>query len=219
MIGLISRWTLMVMAAASMTAGAAARLPDVAPPDDESLIQTLPDGYRLEVRADGDLNGDGQSDVAYIGQGEDTRMLHVRMAYRSDVDFGHEPFSQGPLNPYPLGAATMKIARGVLVVEEMSGGTTATLATYRLRLDPKAKRMRLIGLDLKTYSRTYAHDGVEWSWNLLTGVTTRRDLTVTTPMGGAYTVGPIQRGKRTAKPLYLEKLPDSSDAQQMLSGG
>ena len=40
--------------------------------------------------------------------------------------------------------------------------------------------MRLIGMDATVYSRTFAHDGFEASWNLLNGDATTRELKLNT---------------------------------------
>ena len=139
------------------------------PPGDAQIKADLSRGEELETRIAGDLNSDGVDDIAYIVRGDDKRTLRVRLADKGKIDFGHAPLGMLDLDAYPLGAAEMLVAKGVLVVKDLTGGTTATMATYRFRLDPEAGRMKLIGLDATMYSRTFAHDGSELSWNLLTG--------------------------------------------------
>ncbi len=195
-----------------------AQQPQVPRLEDSALENMLPPGHSFEARADGDLNGDGQIDVAFVGRGGEERTLYVAFAYVDLFDLGHEIRAKGPLDSYPLGAAELSIARGVLTVEDITGGTTATSATYRLRYDAKRKRMRLIGLDLKVYSRTYAHDGTELSWNLLTGDTIRSELKVIAG-GGGYDKSPERRAKRPTKPIYLENLPDAEAATGLTPGG
>lgn len=193
-----------------------AQRPVVPTPNDAELASKLPPGQTLEVRADGDLNSDGQTDVAFVGRSDDARMLHVAFAYVGEVHMDHEIRASGSLDSAPLGAAELSIGRGALTVRDLTGGTTATSVTYRLRYDVKRKRMRLIGLDMTTYSRTYAHDGIEWSLNLLTGDTIRRDLAIVAG-GGGYDKGPERRTKRVVKAIYLENLPDSETAAELLA--
>ena len=68
---------------------------------------------------------------------------------------------------------------------------------------------RLIGLDATHYSRTFAHDGFEFSWNLLTGALITRELHLN-KKGGDAAFDPIveRRRKRTSKPLMMEDAPD-----------
>lgn len=68
------------------------------------------------------------------------------------------------------------VKNSVLLLRDMTGGTTAVASTHRFRWDAKLGAMRLIGLDATLYSRTYAHDGQEPSWNLLTGSLVNRTL-------------------------------------------
>ncbi len=199
--------TLVAAIALVLATPAQAQQPIVPRPDDSMLENMLPPGHTFETRADGDLNGDGQIDVAFVGRGDDVRALYVALAYTDEFDLGHEIRAKGPLNAYPLGSAELSIARGVLVVEDLTGGTTATSATYRLRYEPKSKRIRLIGLDKTFYSRAYAHDGSESSWNLLTGAYIEHDLILTAD-GDQYEDGPERRKKWPSKPVYLENLPD-----------
>ena len=205
---------LLGLALVPLTAGWAQQA-QVPRPDDAALENMLPPGHTLETRADGDLNGDGRIDVAFVGRREDERALYVAFAYVDEFDLGHEIRAKGPLDSWPLGPAELSVARGVLTVEDLTGGTTAASSTYRLRYDARRKRMRLIGLDMTSYSRTYAHDGTEYSGNLLTGDTIRRDLKVVAG-GGGYDKGPERRAKRVVKPIYLENLPDSETAAEML---
>lgn len=199
--------TMLALGVALTTASSlAAQTPDVPVADDAQLSAQLNRGESLETRVDGDLNGDGQIDIAFVGRSDESRTLYVLLAYRSEFDLGHEPLPSGALDPFPLGAAELAISRGVLVVKDLTGGTTAEQATYRLRFDRAKKSMRLIGLDRTLYSRTYAHDGVETSWNLLTGAHTRRALMLL-PSGGGYSKGPVVTSRKPSPPLFLDRLP------------
>lgn len=180
---------------------------------EDEVAGMLGKGAELEVRLDGDLNGDGETDTVFIGRSEEKRELTAMLAYRSEVDLGHEPVGLLELDAYPLGPAEISIRKGVLTIEDLTGGTTALAATYRYRYDPKAGRMRLIGLDAKYYSRTNSHGWRELSWNLLTGDQTISEADLATG-GGDEAYGParIHKLKRSSKPLYMEDTPDPEEA-------
>jgi hypothetical protein len=186
---------------------ASAQRPNVPRASNDELTAKLAKGETLEGRVDGDLNGDGQIDTAFVGRGDDTRNLYVVLAVREETFVDHDLIGKGPLDAYPLGAAELKIAKGVLTVTDLVGGTSATQGVYRLRYDPAARKMRLIGLDAEFYSRTWQHDGRETSWNLLTGDFTSRRLKLRAP-GGPYDPGPVVKTKKPTRPVYLDKLPD-----------
>jgi hypothetical protein len=93
----------------------------------------------------------------------------------------------------------------VLVVEDLTGGTTAISSTYRYRYEAKSKRMRLIGDDVKMYSRTNAHGWQEISTNRLTGLQIRRSADLDD--AGEYVEKPETRGKVATTPLYMEDAP------------
>jgi hypothetical protein len=166
----------------------------------------------VEVETRADLNGDGIVDVAYIVRRGDTRALEVLTSYRSEVEIGVNQPQTLALDPYPLGEATLSVANKVLVVKDLTGGTTAVASTHRFRWDPKLAAMRLIGLDATLYSRTFAHDGSEASWNLLTGTLVTRNLNLTTGTDdrGYRKVGE-KRGRKPSRPLRLEDSPSGDD--------
>lgn len=170
-------------------------------------------GEELEVELHADFNGDGHADVAYIVRGDDKRELRVATTFISEVEIGDNPAQVLALDPYPLGDATLTVkdsARGkVLVFEDLTGGTTAVASTHRFRWDGKIGAMRLIGLDATLYSRTYAHDGEEASWNLLTGDLVTRTLRLDKERGYDK-VGETKR-KKPSPPLKLEDSPSGGD--------
>lgn len=184
----------------------------------EQVASMLDGGNRLEKRVDGDLNGDGDIDTVFVGRGEDQRSLMVWLAYRSEVDFGHQPVGTLQLDPHPLGDAGLSIRKGVLLIEDLTGGTTASQSTYRYRYDPKAERMRLIGLDAERYSRTNSHGTVKLSWNLLTGdrIVERGEVNDSGQGDQAIDYAPAKRDKRPSKPLYMETTPNPDSLLESL---
>jgi len=170
-------------------------------------------GEELEVELHADFNGDGHSDVAYIVRGDDKRELRVATTFVTEVEIGENPPQVLALDPYPLGTAQLSekdSARGkVLVFEDLTGGTTALASTHRFRWDAKLEAMRLIGLDATLYSRTYAHDGEEASWNLLTGDLVTRKLKLNRERG--YDKVGETKAKKPSPPLKLEDSPSGDD--------
>lgn len=177
-----------------------------APPE---IRAQLAKGEEVESVTNGDLNGDGKPDVVLIGRGEETRTAKAMLR------LGGKLVTVGrlKLDSYPLGAADVSIAKGVLKITDLVGGTTAVNTIYRYRLAPGPKpRMRLIGIDATLYSRTYAHDGSEISWNLLTGDYITRDMKLN-KKGGNAAYDPIieKKSKKPSKVVWMEDTPDPND--------
>lgn len=173
-------------------------------------------GEELEVELHADFNGDGHADVAYIVRGDEKRELRVATTFVNEVEIGENPPQVLALDPYPLGTAQLSekdSAKGkVLVFEDLTGGTTAVASTHRFRWDAKLEAMRLIGLDATLYSRTYAHDGREASWNLLTGDLVTRTLRLNKgPGDAAYDKVGETRRKKPIPPLRLGDSPSGDD--------
>ncbi|MBJ7441198.1 MAG: hypothetical protein JHD35_19540 [Sphingopyxis sp.] len=191
----------------------AADRPAMPPITDEMLNGWLELGEEIETRADGDLNGDGDTDTVYIVASPDARTLRVMLSYRSEVDIGHEPGGELKLEPLPIGPAELKIARGVLTIRDLNGGTTALSATYRYRAVRTAERprMRLIGLDATVYSRTYAHDGNEMSWNVATGDTITTQLKVATTGDRGYDKLHARKFRQPVSTIYMEDTPGAEE--------
>lgn len=174
------------------------------------------EGESIETELRADFNGDGNPDLAYVVAGEEHRELRLVLSYVTETDFGELAPQVLALDSYPLADAALSVAgnaRGrVLVMEELTGGTTAVASTHRFRWDDKLGGMRLIGLDATLYSRTFAHDGREASWNLLTGDLVTRSLKLNTGSGDqAYNpVGETKR-KKPSPPLRLEDSPSGDD--------
>lgn len=192
--------TLTLFAAAIPAAGN-----EVVPPFGHPVTSA---GQIVETQIMGDFNGDGYGDLAYILRGEDQRFLKVVTSRAGEFDLDAYPPQELTLDPYPLVDADLKLKGNVLLLEDLNGGTTAVFSTHRFRWDGKLQAMRLIGLDAMLYSRTFAHDGLKASWNLLTGdlvTSTMRLVKDPGPAGKAYDTVGKKRRKRPSPPTRLEE--------------
>lgn len=199
--------------ALAVAGAAAAQEPKLEPMTDSMLRDYLPDDSTVEVRLDGDFNGDGIGDTAYVGGTDDKRLLKLMLGYKDELDWGYSPAGEAALEVAPLGSASLSFKKGVLIVEDLTGGTTATASTYRYRYDAAAKRFRLIGLDAERYSRTNSHDSLKFSWNLLTGARiVQRGYVNDSGQGEeAYRYGPERKLSSKAAPVWIDDTP-SPDA-------
>jgi hypothetical protein len=201
----------LAIAAVLLLSGTAHAAPQP-PISDDVILQGVQLGEEVEGRVDGDLNGDGDPDTAFVIASPDSRDLYVVLSYRTEVDMGHQPGGQLKLPADGLGPAELTIKKGVLVIEDLSGGTTALSATYRYRADKAEPRMRLIGLDATVYSRSYAHEGNAMSWNLVTGDVETKVLKLTGEGENAgYEDAFVRRFKRPNKPIYMNDTPDAEE--------
>ncbi len=205
-LGLIAAFSLCGMAQASDRV-------EMPPISDQALNDWLELGQEIETRVDGDLNGDGDTDTVYVVASPDARTLRVMLSYRSEVDIGHEPAGELKLEPYPLGAAELAIANGVLTIRDLTGGTTALSVTYRYRplRTKEGPKMRLIGLDATVYSRTYAHDGDEMSWNVATGDTITSLLKVAATGDRGYDKLYTRKFRQPVRTIYMEDTPGAEE--------
>ncbi len=182
--------TLAALAIGGFIAPAAALEPEIAA------------GETVETRLDADLDGNGSADLAYVVTGAAWRELRVALAGRGAVE-------ALDLSPDVLGTGTLSLAGDVLSFDDLTGGTTAYASTRRFRFDGLRNRMRVIGIDVKLYSRTFAHDGFALSWNLLNGDTTAHELTLNRSRGEtAYDDSHERHFKRRTRPMWLEQTPD-----------
>ncbi len=177
-----------------------------------ATLPALAEGERVEAEVRADLDGDALPDLAYIARSEEQRELRVVTTHGSASAVGETMPQVLALDPYPLGDGSLMVRNRVLLLEDLTGGTTAVASTHRFRWDAKLGAMRLIGLDATLYSRTFAHDGSEASWNLLTGdlVTQRMRLR----RGGgdqAYDIVGRTRRKKPSPPIRLEDAPAGDD--------
>ncbi|SKB26424.1 hypothetical protein [Sphingopyxis flava] len=192
------------MLVCSAAAGSASRSVDA------EIAAKLKPGEQVEARIDADFNGDGESDAAWIAAGPDRRTVHVHFVLRKGADLRHVPAGSFALPSDRLGPADLSVNKDVLVIKDLTGGTTALAATYRFRGEAAAARMRLIGLDARLYSRTFAHEGARMSWNLLTGdlITARLELTGSGD-DAAYREAGTKRVRRPIAVIDMESTPDA----------
>jgi len=118
----------LILAAATALPASAQRAHVPAMPDDV-LKDQLGKGEELETRLDGDLNGDGEIDTVAVGRNgeDDTRKLRVFLGYVGETDMGHDPGGVLVLDPYPVGGpAELSLNKGVLLIKDLTGGTSAT---------------------------------------------------------------------------------------------
>jgi len=174
-------------------------------PDTAILKNNSPDNTEIEVRLDGDFTGDGLNDVAFLAGSEEKRGLIVMAGDVDEFDLGHELIGQAELETYPLGPASLSFKKGVLIVEDLTGGTTAINALYRYRFDKTKKRMQLIGDDVTQYSRTNQHDSFKVSTNRLTGTSISQ---VSKLKGDGYEDQPQVTKKVSTKAIYMEDTPN-----------
>lgn len=189
----------------SVSGAARVPLPRMGP---DELATYLPEGAQVETRLDADINGDGLIDVAAVGVADDRRVIRVMLGYTTQTDLGYRPVGEGSLDLSPLAKASLVVRKNVLIVEDLTGGTTAIQSRYRYRFDSKADRMQLIGDDVTLYSRTNQHGSVEVSTNRLTGqqLITKSSLA---PKASAAALIPGKPLARTVsrKPIYMEEAP------------
>ena len=170
-------------------------------------------GETLEARVDGDLDGDGMADTAWLIGREDKRRLNVYL-----TDGGAEALD---LETTPLGPGELSIKNGALLFHDLTGGTTAIDSTRRYRYDKANIRMRLIGYEASLYSRTEQHDGFEVSWNLLTGAAIVRKLHLNTSGKGDALYDHVYEHKVTKRSptVWLWKTPTPEDVIARFQGG
>ncbi|MFD0726434.1 hypothetical protein [Lysobacter brunescens] len=170
----------------------------------EDLVSYMPDGGVIEIRLDQDVTGDGLRDLVFVARNDETRVLKVMVAYADEFDMGYAPVGEMRMGDSPLGDASLSVKKGVLIVEDLDGGTTAIQSLYRFRFDPKENRMRLIGDDVSLYSRTNAHDSTSISTNRLAGVQIVKRSVVGKD---GYTDQPEQKKQVSKAPVWMEDAP------------
>lgn len=202
----------LVLLAAALAAPALAKPMIPRLPSNSDLVANLPNGTALETRLDADLNGDGIRDTAAVVRSDDERKLFVMLGYSSETDLGYRTVGSLTMDISPLGDAQLSVRNGVLIVEDLSGGTTAVASLYRFRYEAPVDRMQLIGDDVTLYSRTNMHGSVNISTNRLTGVriTKRSELRGKGENASLVPSKPVMT-KISRKPVYMEEAPDPTE--------
>lgn len=195
-------------AAALLFAVAATSLAAGEPGDPSSIPGAV---IEADVRAD--FDGDWTPDRALIVRsGAGARELWVVTSQRMENQPADRAVEVLKLDPSPLIPGSLAVTENVLILDELTGGTTAVASTHRFRFDGFLEGMRLIGLDATLYSRTFAHDGVKVSWNLLTKDLITDDLKLDASTGQpAYAEVNEKRTKKRTRRLRLERSPSGQD--------
>lgn len=200
----LAHLALVACCVAATSPGIAAERVQPARMEAADLVSYMPDGADIETRLDGDITGDGLRDLVFVARNDEARVLKVMVAYADEFDMGYAPVGEMRMGESPLGAASLSVKKGVLIVEDLDGGTTAIQSLYRFRFDPTENRMRLIGDDVSLYSRTNAHDATSISTNRLTG----EQRVVRRVVGeDGYTDQPEQRKQVSKAPVWMEDAP------------
>jgi len=192
-------------AAACATSLASAATPAM-PERADAPPRFVPAGWRLETQLEADFNADGKQDIAMVVRNDDERWLLVAVGEGK----GLHRIGLGALDPYPLGDASLEAKKGVLVITDLTGGTTAIQSTYRYRFERASGRMQLIGDDVELYSRTNAHGGISVSTNRLTGKRITQTSTIDEP-DGERRFSKEAVSKVPLAPIYLEDAPAPED--------
>ena len=140
----------------------------------KSLSDFVPKGWTVEYKAEGDLNGDGVSDIAAIlvqNDPEDMGDRALIVLVRSDGG----KFTPAGINDKMLeckgclgegGSVNISIKKGVLIVFEWIGSQLYSKTTWRFRYESPRQRFILIGKDVES---GYGEKGKVESFNYLTG--------------------------------------------------
>jgi hypothetical protein len=166
----------------------------------------VPEGWRMETQLEADFDGDGGADIAMVVRNDDERWLLVAVGEGK----GLRRIGLGALDPHPLGDAALEAKKSVLLITDLTGGTTAIQSTYRYRYEQATGRMQLIGDDVELYSRTNAHGGIKVSTNRLNGVRLTQTSTIDEP-DGERRFAKEQRSTVPRDKLYLETAPKPED--------
>ena len=199
------------------TVAALACQPDPArrqlPPLGRDARAFIPKGWTQESLHQADLNGDGTPDRVLVIRDADVE--NRRLLAAVSTPRGYRNVGEAGLPGYPLGEAEVTFSdKGVLVVKDLTGGTTATAATMRYRFDAASGGMRYIGLDLTNYSRTNQHDAIHYSYNWLSGERVKQVDRLT--KRGDYAPQKAQRHKGGPQCWFME---DTLDPEDLLSVG
>lgn len=161
-----------------------------------------------------DWNRDGRADRAAIITGEDGLTLEVGV---SGAKASTQRLALG--DDGSLMMPSVEIGGEALILRQLTGGTTAVSSTHRFVWDTALGAMRLTRLDATFYSRTYAHDGREATWDLSKGTLATQSLTLRNDGGDrAYDITDQQVAAKPSPPVRLQDAP-AADSILPFSGG
>jgi hypothetical protein len=200
----MTRTAIALLFAAAIAPALAA--PDGIPAHADAPPRFVPEGWRLETQLEADFDADGKQDIAMVVRNDDERWLLVAVGEGK----GLRRIGLGELDPFPLGDASLEAKKGVLLITDLTGGTTAIQSTYRYRYEKATGRMQLIGDDVELYSRTNSHGGISVSTNRLTGDRVSQKNSVDEP-DGERRFSKEEKSKLPLAKLYLEDAPQPED--------
>ena len=135
--------------------------------DDSKLPKTasstskfVPAGWTLESTVTGDLNADGNADAVWVfvekgeGEGEGQRALMIAFK-KASGEYERVVTAQEVLQCTTCGGMLggekntpdIKIVKGVLIINSLTGSRESSDTTMRFRYDPKVSKFALIGYD------------------------------------------------------------------------
>ncbi len=200
------RTAIALLLAAGIAPAVAAPAPAGIPARADAPPRFVPEGWRLETQLEADFDADGKQDIAMVVRNDDERWLLVAVGEGK----GLRRIGLGELDPYPLGDASLEAKKGVLLITDLTGGTTAIQSTYRYRYEKASGRMQLIGDDVELYSRTNSHGGISVSTNRLTGDRVSQKNSIDEPDGERRFLKE-EKSKVPMAKLYLETAPQPED--------
>ena len=195
--------------------------PEQVPSEGRKPQDFLPRGWKIDARAEGDLNGDRLLDHALqlvpedydssgISAAPEAQALLILLSADGDRLrlAGLATKLLVPIVPQYILAVSIK--NGVLVINQNFGMTDVADLTHRLRYEPTWGRFLLIGKDTFNYHRP---QGPEWpairiSENYLTGV----QLTTTDRWLSNGTNRPTtKRGRVARSRVFVENVDEASE--------
>jgi hypothetical protein len=181
----------------------------------------VPKGWKIEQQLSADLNADQRPDQVLMLIEQQAPASDDDTRYRALVVLLTQP--DGRLRPAGVGSKLLycttcfgalgnpelskpelRIAKGVLLVEHLSGSRWSNTVLQRFRYEPTTGRMRLIGEDFTAQDRATGNSETR-STNLLTG------QQVVERFSGEKRRGTTQRRTVPAPKLYLEDVDPEAD--------
>ena len=143
-----------------------------------STTKFVPAGWSIESTISGDLNNDGMADAAIVFIEKTGGERTLVIAFKNQKgEFERVSTAKNILECSSCGGMLggssnepdIKIIKGVLIINSLTGSRESTDTTFRFRYDPKATKFALIGYDLVESDRATGAS-TRTSTNYLTGV-------------------------------------------------